>query len=85
LNWKRKLDPATCFAIYPYKDDFVIHGELEIKRIDREGDVKWDFSGKDIFVTQDDKEAVKLIGNRIEVTDWDGDTYILTGDGQVTK
>jgi hypothetical protein len=85
LNWKKELDPATCFAIYPFKDDFIIHGELEIKRINRAGNVKWDFSAKDIFVTQDGKEAVRLIGDRIEVTDWDGDKYILNVDGQVTK
>jgi hypothetical protein len=85
LNWKKKFDAATCFAIYPFKDDFIIHGELEIKRVDMDGNVKWEFSAKDIFVTQDGKEAVKLIGDRIEVTDWDGDTYILNGDGQVTR
>lgn len=85
LNWKRELDPATCFGIYPFKDDFIIHGELEIRRIDRAGNVKWDFSAKDIFVTQDGKEALKFTGDKIEVTDWDGDTYVLSENGQVTK
>jgi hypothetical protein len=85
LNWRRQLDAATCFAIYPFEDDFIVHGELEIKRIDGEGNVKWNFSAKDIFVTQDGKEAVKLIRDTIEVTDWDGHKYILNGEGQVNK
>ena len=82
LNWKKEFDPATCFAIYPFKDDFIVHGELDVKRIDTNGIVKWDFSGKDIFVTQDGREAVKLMGNRIELTDWNGTAYILNENGQ---
>jgi hypothetical protein len=85
LNWKKKLDAATCFAIYPFKDDFIIHGELEVKRIDKEGKIKWNFSAKDIFVTQDDGEAVKFIGDNIELTDWDGDRYLLNEDGRLSK
>ncbi len=85
LNWKKELDPATCFSIYPFKDDFIVHGELEIKRIDMDGYIKWNFSAKDIFVTQDGSEAMKLFGDKIEVTDWDGDTYILNEEGQLTR
>jgi hypothetical protein len=85
LNWKKEFDPATCFSIYLFRDDLIIHGELEIKRVDIDGNVKWNFSAKNIFVTQDGTDAMKLIGDRIEITDWDGDTYILNGDGQVTE
>ncbi len=35
LNWVKKLDMATCFKIFRIEDDFVVHGELEITRIDR--------------------------------------------------
>lgn len=85
LIWKKEFDLATCLSIYPFKDDFIIHGELQIKRIDMEGNVKWDFSANDIFVTKDGSEAIKLFGDRIEVTDWNGDTYALNEDGQLTR
>lgn len=85
LTWKKKLDAATCFAIYPFKDDFIIHGELEVKRIDKEGKIKWEFSANDIFVTQDGGEAVKFVGDKIELTDWNGDRYLLNEDGRLSK
>ena len=85
LNWKKELDQATCFAIYQFKDDFIIHGELEIKRIDKNGQVKWNFSTKDIFVTPDGSESIKLTDDKIELTDWDGDKYILNEHGQQTN
>jgi hypothetical protein len=85
LNWRKKFDPAACFAIYSFKGDFIIHGELEIKRIDLDGNVKWNFSGKDIFVTQDGSNAINLAGEKIELTDWDGDKYILDDNGQLTN
>jgi hypothetical protein len=31
--WSKKIDPATCFGIYQFESDFIIHGELEISRI----------------------------------------------------
>jgi hypothetical protein len=83
LNWKKRFDTATCFAIHPFKKDFIIHGELEIKRIDIEGNVKWDFSARDIFVTQDGTEAMRLFEDRIELTDWEGDKYVLDEYGKV--
>jgi hypothetical protein len=84
LNWKKELDQATCFSVYPFKDDFIVHGELEIKRIDKNGQVKWSFSAKDIFVTQDGSESIKLTTDKIELTDWDGDKYTLNEHGQET-
>jgi hypothetical protein len=85
LNWKRELDPATCFGIYSFKDDFIIHGELEIRRIDVDGNTKWDFSARDIFVTQDGTESIKLTEDNIELTDWGGDKYILDEHGQLAN
>jgi hypothetical protein len=85
LNWKKELDQATCLSIYSFKDDFIIHGELEIKRIDKNGQVKWNFSAKDIFVTPDGTESIKLTDDKIELTDWDGDKYILNEHGQQTN
>jgi hypothetical protein len=84
INWKKEFDSATCYSVYPFKDDFIIHGELEIKRVDMNGNVKWNFSAGDIFATQDGTEAMKIVGDRIEITDWNGNKYTLNGDGKAT-
>ena len=51
LLWQVQGDPVTCFGIYKIHQDYLIHGELEVTRIDKSGSIKWRFSGSDIFVT----------------------------------
>jgi len=83
IQWKRRFDPATCLAIYPFKNDFIIHGELQITRIDSEGNEKWGFSGRDIFITPKGENAIELLDDKIKLLDWEGYEYILNADGQV--
>lgn len=82
INWKRQLDPATCFGIYEFENDFVVHGELEISRIDRKGNKIWDFSARDIFVTPDGKKSIEIDKDRIKLRDWDGYEYVIDGNGK---
>lgn len=82
IIWHSKLDPATCFAIYPYNDDYIVHGELQITRIDKAGNEIWNFYGKDIFVTSNDKHSFEFIGNKIKLIDWEENEYILNEDGK---
>lgn len=82
VNWKNRLDPATCFGIYEFENDFIVHGELEISRIDRKGNKKWDFSARDIFFTQDGKESIEIEKDRIKLRDWDGYEYVIDGNGK---
>jgi hypothetical protein len=82
LNWKKRFDPATCFAIYPFKGDYIIHGELQITRIDKDGNEKWTFGARDIFVTPDGKDALELQTDKIKLRDWEGYEYLLNEDGQ---
>ena len=51
LLWHTQVDMATCFEIVPYQDDYITHGEVEISRLNRQGEILWQFSGKDIFVS----------------------------------
>jgi len=80
--WKRKLDPATCVGIYEYKNEFLVHGELEISRIDKQGNKRWDFSARDIFVTQDGKESIEIKEDRIKLRDWEGYEYVIDENGR---
>lgn len=82
LNWKKRFDPATCFAIHNFKGDFIIHGELQITRIDKDGNERWNFGARDIFVTPDGKNAFEIQSDKIKLVDWEGYEYLLNEDGQ---
>lgn len=81
VNWRFQFDIATCFGIYEFDDDFIIHGEFQISRIDKYGQIKWTFGGRDIFVNPDGKDEIKIVGNRIKLTDFQGNNYELTSEG----
>lgn len=83
LLWKKRLDPGTCFAILPFQNDFIIHGELEVKRIDERGDEKWTFSARNIWVSPDGKESIRILENHILLKDFDGFEYELDENGKV--
>lgn len=85
LKWNKRLDPTTCFGIYPFKGDLIIHGELQISRIDLNGNQKWTFGVRDIFVTQDESDSVKIEENKIHLKDWEGYEYIIDGNGKEVK
>ena len=85
LNWKNEFDIATCFGIYEFGEDFIIHGELEINRINQYGNIKWTFGAKDIFVNPDGKTEIKINENRIELIDWEGTFYELNENGKLVK
>jgi hypothetical protein len=82
LNWKKEFDMATCFSIYLFRDDFIIHGETQITRIDYNGNKKWDFTARDIFVTPDGKESIKIKVDEIYLRDWQGYEYLLNENGK---
>ena len=85
LNWSNRFDMATCFAIHRFRNDFIVHGEVEVKRIDVNGNIKWNFSAKDIFVVPDGADALKIDADKIELTDWAGNKYLLDEKGRVIK
>ncbi len=72
LIWDEELDDATCFEIFRYRDDYIIHGELDISRVDKNGKIKWKAGGRDIFT-----EGFVIKDNTIEANDFNKDTYIF--------
>lgn len=82
LNWKKEFDMATCFSIYLFKNDFIIHGETQVTRIDGEGNEKWKFAARDIFVDPDGKECIEIRGAEIYLRDWQGYEYLLNEHGE---
>jgi hypothetical protein len=83
LKWKTQADQATCFQIFKWKDDYIIHGELEITRLDKDGRVKWKFGGADIFVSIDNEEEFKIEDDGILLTDFTKTKYKIDFEGKL--
>jgi hypothetical protein len=77
LNWITKADHATCFGIYKYQDGYIVHGELEITRLDNSGRIIWQFSGSNIFTTPTGRSDFKLNGNVIEAVNWESVKFTI--------
>lgn len=67
---KFKKQYPTDLGIHQFKNDFIVHGETQVNRINENGEIIWDFSVRDIFVNPDGKTEFKIIENRIELIDW---------------
>lgn len=74
LIWHTRADSATCFGVYylPEFNCLISHGELEITRLDLEGRIVWQTSGRDIF-----SDGVAFQGCLVEATDFNKTTYCI--------
>lgn len=70
------------WSIYNFDDGYIIHGELEIIKLNKDFEIEWSFSGSDIFVNpSDSREAFEIQGNTIQLIDWNGEVFRLDKDG----
>jgi len=83
LKWKTQADQATCFQIFKKDSNFFIHGEMEISRIDSNGQLIWQQTGNDIFTTEKATDNFEITETHIRVTDWENRTYKFDFDGKV--
>jgi len=84
LLWRTRADSATCFEIFNYEDGYIVHGELEISRLGRDGAILWQQSGADIFTTSEGgKNDFLITGNYILATDWHNRKYKFDFDGNI--
>ena len=83
LLWQTQADLATCLEIYKYKDSYIIHGELEISRLDKDGKILWRNGGMDIFLTLDGNSHLIITENYILATDWDKRKYKFDFNGEI--
>ena len=83
LKWKTQADQATCFQIFKQQDDFIVHGELQITKLDKDGIKKWEFGGADIFVSIDNEEEFKIERDGILLTDFAKTKYKIDFDGKL--
>jgi hypothetical protein len=83
LKWKTQADQATCFQIFKQQDDFIVHGELQVTKLDKDGNKKWEFGGADIFVSIDNEEEFKIENDGILLTDFAKTKYKIDFDGKL--
>ena len=75
---------GTMIAAYSYNEDFILHGEMEIYRVTKELEVKWEFRGRDIFVRYKGEElAFDMKEDRICLYDWQDNYYEINYDGKI--
>jgi hypothetical protein len=79
--WKKQLDDLTCFTIHYLNEDFLVHGETNLTRVDTSGNIKWQFSGEDILLTLEGIDDLKILENKIIVKNFNHREYILDFDG----
>ena len=84
LLWHTQVDMATCFEIVPYQDDYITHGEVEISRLNKQGEILWQFSGKDIFVSPTERTpSFTLTSKGIELIDFNYESYLIDYQGKI--
>lgn len=81
LLWKTKADQMTCFEIYKKEDFYIVHGELEISKLDEYGTILWQKSGADIFTTISGENDFELNEKYIVAKDWENRIYKFDYDG----
>jgi len=69
-------------SIEEHKGDLFIHDELELVRIDKEGTVKWRFSGSDHFVSYDGTENFMFKDDFIRMVDSNEIEYHISYEGK---
>ncbi|PCJ64855.1 MAG: hypothetical protein COA58_11305 [Bacteroidetes bacterium] len=81
LIWKTQADPASCFEIFKFNESYIIHGEMEISRLNLNGEVMWQKSGADIFTTEKGTDDFEITESYIKATDWGNRTYKFDFNG----
>ena len=85
LKWKTQADQATCFEIFKNQEDYIIHGEIQVTKLDKNGNIKWEFGGSDIFVSIDNDEDFKIEHDGILLTDFAKTKYKIDFDGKLLE
>lgn len=68
-------------GIYELNDGYIIHGEIEIQKLDKEFNEVWSFWGKDIFENVSGKNSFEICDNSIKLYDFLGNYYEVDFDG----
>lgn len=84
LMWKMQADPITCFQIFKQNDDYLVHGETQVTKLNKNGKIIWQFEGDDIFVSLDD-ESFRIENDSILLMDFSNRKYKIDFDGKIIE
>lgn len=70
------------FSLFKVDQGYLIHGESQIIMLDFDFQKKWDYSGRDIFVTQTNEPAFKMCSDAIHLQDFEGNKYVINYEGE---
>ncbi len=82
LLWKIQADDFTCFQIFAHQDTYIVHGEINISKINHDGIIIWQYSGQDIFMNMDDGIECELRADYIIASDFNNKIYKIGYDGK---
>ncbi len=85
LNWNLKPDIGGVFEFYELDNDYLLRGEVEIHRISKNGQTKWSYGGRDIWVNIEGKPEVQIEENAIRLLDFNSDEYVIDFNGKTIK
>ena len=83
LKWKTQADQSTCFQVFKKEEDYIVHGEMQVTKLNKEGLKIWEFGGADIFVSIDNEEEFKLEDDGILLTDFAKTKYKIDYNGKL--
>ena len=75
-------EEPTYIKAYKWKDLYIAHGEISVYCFSNSYENKWTFSGRDIWVTKDDSEAISFFDDCMVLKDWLGYTYRVNCKGE---
>lgn len=73
---------GSVFSPNKFGDDYIVHGEIEIARYNRDLEKLWSFSGRDIFASITGKRAFEMSDNLIKIYDFQDNYYEIDCDGK---
>jgi hypothetical protein len=85
VNWKIRPDVTEIFEFYELENDILLRGEHGIHRIDFDGNIKWTFTARDIWINTDGKKEVSIENNKIRLFDWESNEYLLDFNGKLLE
>jgi hypothetical protein len=85
LVWVKEFDLHSNFSIYKLEEDFIIHGESQIFRISKGGDIIWSFAGRDIWFNMEGEPELTIEKDKIRLFDFESNEYVLDFDGNLIE
>lgn len=75
-------DEPTYIKAYKWNDSYIVHGEISVYCFNSVYEKEWDCSGRDIWITRDDSDAISFTDDYVVLKDWFGYTYRVNCKGE---